>query len=496
MGTEGHTPRKGRATDAAITRLVTRAQRGDQDAFSELYKIYFPQIYYFALKRLRSDDLASEATQATFLGVCTNLDQLKSPAAFRFWIFRIAQRAVGAVAAERNRSAAYDLPLTDDEGFQPAAQQLAGDATQQPEAVLDDTEVREALYSGINHLPEHQREIVILFYFAGFNIAEIARLLDIKPGAVRKRLFDARAQLKKRFVAPLEEITDESPAQRSERLAQRRVLADYFARDLSSLDLGQAQTNVASGLSAALPLVMASPQALSPASLARAQGLLAQLHAGANAALPGAQKVVTIARKITLDPFTTSGISKAESALLWAYANKAVLIAAAVIITTTGASATWLATRGPASGPPRPAPIVRTTSQETSPTTASAPTTPTPAPATTTQQQTPAPAPTPAPTPSPTPAPTPAPAPQRQRPTLTVAHSALTYSVGTPVSADRMLADCGASATDADGNSLAVTIAGVQTVDFTTPGTAHIYLQATDATGLATSITIPVTIVP
>ena len=43
-------------------------------------------------------------------------------------------------------------------------------------------------------LPDHQRELVILRDIEGFDHDELARILqgNLKPGAIRKRVFDAR----------------------------------------------------------------------------------------------------------------------------------------------------------------------------------------------------------------------------------------------------------------------------------------------------------------
>jgi hypothetical protein len=48
-------------------------------------------------------------------------------------------------------------------------------------------------------LPEPLREAVALFYFEGYGTEDAAQFLDIPPGTLRRRLHDARAQLRARF---------------------------------------------------------------------------------------------------------------------------------------------------------------------------------------------------------------------------------------------------------------------------------------------------------
>ena len=55
------------------------------------------------------------------------------------------------------------------------------------------------LYSAVNSLKEELRIPVILYYGEDFSIREIAQILEITEGAVQKRLFRARMQLRDRL---------------------------------------------------------------------------------------------------------------------------------------------------------------------------------------------------------------------------------------------------------------------------------------------------------
>jgi len=490
-----------------MTRLVISAQNGSEQAFSELYQAYFPQIYYYSLKRLRSDDLASEATQACFLGVCTNLNQLKSPEAFRYWIYCIARRAVNLVRQDFERRSQHELSLLDgDNGAEPhnSAFELEDRSDQGPEVVHESNEVHEALLSGVNQLPDQQREAVLLFYFAEFSIAEIAQIIDIKPGAVRKRLFDARAALKQYFIAPLEEVADETSSDHATRKASRGVLDTVFARDIGELDLDQAGSRVALGLSAALPLVVAQPGE-QLAIVSRAQGFLNYLHA-ASPQIPSnvahathmAKYVVQVSRgAVSTGTKAAMSGTKTGGLILQLVAHKAVLGAAAALVVSAGAGgyAVWRQSSASATvkhDAPAPAMTpVRSTEEVPS---VAAPAVSTVA----TQTAAPVAAQEPAKpnveTPRPVAKPTPTPAPAPVYPTITVAHRSLSYPAGSSVSAAQILADAGGTAHDASGATLRVTLVGYDTIDFEHPGTAHVYLQARDSAGLTESETLFVTI--
>lgn len=61
--------------------------------------------------------------------------------------------------------------------------------------------MRDAVAGAIAQLPEAQRAVLILACYEQMPLAEIARLLDIEPGAVKMRLQRARGQLKEQLSA-------------------------------------------------------------------------------------------------------------------------------------------------------------------------------------------------------------------------------------------------------------------------------------------------------
>ena len=52
------------------------------------------------------------------------------------------------------------------------------------------------LYRAVNELKEELRIPVLLYYMEDFSVKEIAQILDITEGAVRKRLAKAREKLR------------------------------------------------------------------------------------------------------------------------------------------------------------------------------------------------------------------------------------------------------------------------------------------------------------
>ncbi len=98
-------------TDYSDAELVLVARQGQPDAFSILFERWFDRVWNVSRNILRDTDLASEATQDTFLLAWKNLDQLRNPEAFGGWILRSSRnRALNKLQKEkRSRSESDDV---------------------------------------------------------------------------------------------------------------------------------------------------------------------------------------------------------------------------------------------------------------------------------------------------------------------------------------------------------------------------------------------------
>ena len=75
------------------TDLVTRAQHGDEEAFASLAVAAGDRLHAVAHRILRDIDLAEDATQQALLAIWRDLPQLRDPARFDAWSYRLLVRA-------------------------------------------------------------------------------------------------------------------------------------------------------------------------------------------------------------------------------------------------------------------------------------------------------------------------------------------------------------------------------------------------------------------
>ena len=163
------------------TELVIRAQRGDEGAFTSLAVAVGDRLHAVAHRILRDTDLAEDATQQALLNVWRDLPQLRDPARFDAWSYRLLVRACYA-EARRTRSAS-NLRLL------PANEPMGPDGTS---LVID----RDQLERGFRRLSIDHRAVVVLHHYLDLPLSEVADALGVPEGTVRSRLHYAMRGLR------------------------------------------------------------------------------------------------------------------------------------------------------------------------------------------------------------------------------------------------------------------------------------------------------------
>jgi len=177
-GTQGPDERRLKRLEEAL--LVTEAQAGDSDAFVQLMNCYSKPLLYY-LRRLVPEADSLDIHQEVWIDAFRGLPSLQVPEAFRVWIYQIARHK----AARFIRSEVMDR----------AAVELFGEEQEQAGENLDAMDA-EAVHRGLQVLPPHQREILVLHYLRDLSTDELAAVLDCPRGTVKSRLYHARLALR------------------------------------------------------------------------------------------------------------------------------------------------------------------------------------------------------------------------------------------------------------------------------------------------------------
>ena len=164
------------------TDLVTRAQRGDEEAFASLAVAAGDRLHAVAHRILRDLDLAEDATQQALLAIWRDLPQLRDPARFDAWSYRLLVRACYAEGRRERRWSPGLRLVTANEPMQPD-----GSGT-----VID----RDQLERGFRRLSIEHRAVVVLHHYLDWPLERVADALGIPPGTARSRLHHAMRGLR------------------------------------------------------------------------------------------------------------------------------------------------------------------------------------------------------------------------------------------------------------------------------------------------------------
>jgi RNA polymerase sigma-70 factor (ECF subfamily) len=177
------------------TDLVIRAQRGDKRAFARLATQLADRFLAVARGILRELDLAEDATQQALLTIWQDLPQLRDPARFEAWSYRLLVRACYAEGRRQRRWAPNLRLLAIDES-------VADDGLR---SVVD----RDQLERGFRRLSVDHRAVVVLHHYLDLPLDRVADVLGIPVGTAHSRLHHAMRGLRAALDADLRPAAQE-----------------------------------------------------------------------------------------------------------------------------------------------------------------------------------------------------------------------------------------------------------------------------------------------
>jgi RNA polymerase sigma-70 factor (ECF subfamily) len=159
--------------------LLQRTLRGDEGAFTALYRLRQAAVYRFALHMSGSAAIAEDVTQETFLELLTGGRKFDAArGTLRAFLFGVARNFV-----MRRIGRSRDEPLEESAD----GSDLLGDLTRR--------ETIEQVRCAVLSLPPAYREVVVLCDLGDGSYEEAAAALECPVGTVRSRLSRARAML-------------------------------------------------------------------------------------------------------------------------------------------------------------------------------------------------------------------------------------------------------------------------------------------------------------
>ena len=140
------------------------------------------QLKKFISKRVPSPQDTEDILQEVYYKIYRNIDRLNDAGKMNAWIFQIARNAIHDYYRARGQEEPFAQPP-------------------EPEEVRDDSngnkEISSCLRAMIDHLPDKDREAIVLTEYKGLTQKQLAELLGLSYSGAKSRVQRAQKRLRK-----------------------------------------------------------------------------------------------------------------------------------------------------------------------------------------------------------------------------------------------------------------------------------------------------------
>lgn len=166
--------------------VMDRCARGEDAAFTELFRLGAPRVRGFLFRLCLDLGLADDLTQETFLRIHTARGRFEKGAAALPWILAVARNSfLDSVRHAKVRRKAVDAKVAGQMAEPEAASETRGDE------ILAAREMAAIVEATLGTMSVTLREAFVLIRFEGMSIADAAQVLGASEAAIKVRAFRA-----------------------------------------------------------------------------------------------------------------------------------------------------------------------------------------------------------------------------------------------------------------------------------------------------------------
>ncbi|MBN2789669.1 MAG: sigma-70 family RNA polymerase sigma factor [Candidatus Delongbacteria bacterium] len=172
--------------------LIRKAKEGNNKAFEKLITRYDRRIMDMLLNILKNEADAADAYQNTFIKVYRSLDNFKGDSSFYTWVYRIALNTAYTHYSKRQKVEGVFMPELNEDI-------LADDSAE--DDIFAEKDPREVVRNELELLSVQQKNVVYMKSYEGKKFREIAEILSLNEGTVKKYYHRAVQKIKKRLTS-------------------------------------------------------------------------------------------------------------------------------------------------------------------------------------------------------------------------------------------------------------------------------------------------------
>jgi RNA polymerase sigma-70 factor (ECF subfamily) len=170
------------------TEMISRCQRGDQEALKEIFDKYNKKVYRIAYGVVRQREEALDIVQEVFIKLFRSIKNFKGRSHFYTYLYRMTMNT--AIDHARKSGKQFFASLDEEGSFEPPDELEKG-----PEKMLLQKELEEKVKLAMNKLSAEQKAALIFRDVEGLSYQEMAEAMGCSIGTVMSRLHYGRKKM-------------------------------------------------------------------------------------------------------------------------------------------------------------------------------------------------------------------------------------------------------------------------------------------------------------
>ncbi len=177
--------------------IIRRAQKGDEEALTELVIGQQNYIYSIAMGIFRNPDDAAELTQEAFIRLFRVLPTFRGETRFTTWLYRLVVNLCYDELRQRKRR---PTPTENGEESLDLVQETRSWSDPEQEMTRSETQAR--VRFALEQLEEPYQLALILYYFEGLKYREIADVTGLPLNTVKSHIFRGKMRMAELLTEP------------------------------------------------------------------------------------------------------------------------------------------------------------------------------------------------------------------------------------------------------------------------------------------------------
>ncbi|MGO5051788.1 RNA polymerase sigma factor [Lachnospiraceae bacterium LCP25S3_G4] len=151
--------------------------------FSELYDLYFKDVYRYVLSLCRNETIAEDITQETFFKALKGIDSFRGTCKIQVWLCQIAKHTYYTYYSKMSNISKEDMNLSEV-------------SPMDVEQIMINRESAFQIHQLLHHMEEPYKEVFSLRMFGELSFAQIGELFEKTESWARVTFFRAKSKIK------------------------------------------------------------------------------------------------------------------------------------------------------------------------------------------------------------------------------------------------------------------------------------------------------------